>query len=86
MRSTARLHREMPWLRPVKWIGTAAGVTGAVLVALNIGVTGYGFVLFLVSSLLWSAAGIVQREPSLVVLQGAFTAINVLGIYRWLVV
>jgi len=86
MRSMTRLHREMPWLRPVKWIGTAAGVTGAVLVALNVGVTGYGFVLFLVSSLLWSAAGVAQREPSLVVLQGAFTAINVLGIYRWLVV
>lgn len=86
MRSMARLHREMPWLQPVKWAGTIAGVTGAVLVALNIGVTGYGFVLFLVASLLWGAAGVVQREPSLVVLQGAFTAINVLGIYRWMVV
>lgn len=86
MRNMARLHREMPWLRPAKWVGTGAGVAGAVLVALNMGVTGYGFVLFLVSSLLWSAAGVAQREPSLVVLQGAFTAINVLGIYRWMVV
>lgn len=86
MRSMVRLHREKPWLRPVKWIGTGAGVTGAVLVALNIGVTGYGFMLFLVSSLLWSAAGVAQREPSLVVLQGAFSAINVLGIYRWMMV
>ncbi|MBM3950790.1 MAG: hypothetical protein FJ311_04985 [Rhodospirillales bacterium] len=84
MRSMARLHREMPWLQPAKWIGTGAGVTGAVLVALNMGVTGYGFMLFLVSSLLWCAAGFAQRESSLVVLQGAFTAINVLGIYRWL--
>ena len=24
-----------------------------------------------------------MRKPSLVVLQGAFTAINLLGIYRW---
>lgn len=85
MRSMVRLHRETPWLRPAKWVGTGAGVAGAVLVALNMGVTGYGFVLFLVSSLLWSAAGIAQRELSLVVLQGAFTAINVLGIYRWMV-
>ncbi|MBM3952650.1 MAG: hypothetical protein FJ311_14505 [Rhodospirillales bacterium] len=76
----------MPWLRPAKWVGTGAGVAGAVLVALNIGVTGYGFVLFLVSSLLWGAAGFAQRELSLVVLQGAFTAINLLGIYRWLMV
>jgi nicotinamide riboside transporter PnuC len=66
-----------------KWIGTATGVAGAVLIALNIGAVAAGFVLFLISSLLWSAVGWVHREPSLVVLQGAFTAINLLGIYRW---
>jgi hypothetical protein len=39
-----------------------------------------------VSSALWSLVGLVQREPSLVVLQeGAFIAINVMGIYRWMV-
>jgi hypothetical protein len=30
------------------------------------------------------AVGLAQREPSLVVLQGAFTAINVLGLFRWM--
>jgi len=43
----------------------------------------YGFVSFLLSSLLWTGVGLAQREPSLVVLQGAFTAIDPLGIYRW---
>jgi drug/metabolite transporter (DMT)-like permease len=80
----ARHRRDPRWLRPAKWIGTAAGVAGAVLIALNLGVTGYGFLLFLVSSLLWSAAGWMQRDGSLVVLQVAFTAINVMGIVRWL--
>jgi hypothetical protein len=72
-------------LRAAKWIGAGAGISGAVLIALNLGVVGYGFVLFLASSLLWSVVGLVQREPSLVVLQGAFTAINVMGVYRWTV-
>ena len=58
-------------------------VTGAVLIALNVGVVGLGFMLFLVSSELWTVASWVHREPSLVVLQGAFTVINVLGVYRW---
>lgn len=75
--------RKLP-LRAAKWIGTGAGVSGAMLISLNLGVVGYGFALFLISSLLWTGVGIVQREPSLVVLQGAFTAINVLGIYRWM--
>jgi hypothetical protein len=67
-----------------KWIGTVCGVTGATLIALNLGVVGCGFALFLVSSLSWGAVGLVQREPSLIVLQSAFTIINVLGLWRWL--
>lgn len=68
----------------VKWTATVAGIAGAVLVALNIGLVAYGFALFLASSLLWCAIAAVHREPSLMVLQGAFVAINVLGLWRWL--
>lgn len=72
-------------LRVAKWLGTAAGVCGATLIALNLGAVVYGFALFLISSLLWCAVGFAQREPSLVVLQSAFTAINLIGIWRWTV-
>ncbi len=54
-------------------------------IALNLPISGWGFVLFLISSVSWTVAGLRMRETSLVVLQGAFTVINVLGIYRWLV-
>jgi hypothetical protein len=66
-----------------KWIGTVAGVAGAVLIALNLGLVEYGFVLFLFSSSLWLAVALIQREPSLAVLQGTFTVINVIGLWRW---
>ena len=33
-----------------KWIGTAAGVSGAIMIALNLGLVIYGFGLFLISS------------------------------------
>jgi uncharacterized membrane protein len=74
----------MHWLSSAKWIGTITGVAGAVVIALNFGFVIYGFYLYLISSVLWSVVGWVQREASLFVLQGAFTAINILGIYRWL--
>lgn len=80
----ARLRPAAGGLSAAKWIGTAAGVAGATLIALNLGVVVHGFGLFLVSSLLWTAAGWMQREPSLTVLQAAFTVINVMGIARWL--
>ena len=82
MRRVGKYH---PALAAAKWIGTVVGATGAALIALNLGVVVYGFGLFLVSSLLWTAVGWVQREPSLTLLQAAFTVINVLGIYRWVV-
>ncbi len=73
-----------PMWRATKWVGTFAGIAGAALIALNIGFVGYGFVLFLISSLLWSAAAIVQRDASLFVLQGAFVLVDVVGVARWL--
>ncbi|MGE3157474.1 MAG: hypothetical protein AB7E84_12950 [Xanthobacteraceae bacterium] len=71
-------------LTAAKWIGTAIGVSGAIMIALNLGLVIYGFGLFLISSLLWSIVGWLQREMSLLVLQGTFTIINIVGIYRWL--
>lgn len=67
-----------------KWSGTGAGISGAVLIAMNFGVVAYGFAFFLVSSLIWLAAALAQREPSLAVLQGTFTVINVIGLWRWI--
>ena len=68
-----------------KWLGTAAGIAGATVIALNLPISGWGFVLFLVSSVSWIVAGLRMGENSLALLHAAFTAINVLGIYRWLI-
>ena len=76
--------RFMHWVSAAKWVGTVTGVAGAMVIALNFGFVIYGFYLYLISSTLWSVVAWIQREPSLLVLQGAFTAINVLGIYLWL--
>ena len=75
---------EPPLLQAAKWIGTAAGIAGAILIALNIGFVDYGFVLFLISSVLWTAAAAVQRETALLVLQGVFAIIDVVGVVRWM--
>ena len=78
--------RHQHYLKPLKWIGTGTGGAGAILIALNIGAVGIGFVLFTVSSSLWAFAGWAHREMSLVVLQGVFLVIDVVGVYNWLVV
>ena len=71
------------WL---KWIGTTTAASGALWVALNLPSSGWAFVLFTVSSVCWTTAGWRMREPSLVLLHSLFFAINIVGIYRWLLV
>ncbi|MBF0584653.1 MAG: hypothetical protein HQL80_10545 [Magnetococcales bacterium] len=68
----------------LKWIGTTTGVAGALLVAMNIPLSGYGFLLFLVSSTSWFVAAYHMREISLMILQAVFTIINLVGVWRWL--
>ena len=77
--------RDAALLTFLKWLGTALAIIGALAIALNIPYSGWGFVAFLVSSLSWSIAGFMMKEPSLVVLQGTFVVINLIGIYRWLI-
>jgi hypothetical protein len=70
--------------RFIGWFGTATGLGGAVLLALNISCSGWGYILFLASSctlLLWSIRHKLEHQ---ITLQGGFTIINALGVYRWL--
>lgn len=70
----------------LRWFGTITGVAGALVLALNIPISGWGWVLFGFSSLCWTIAGAVMRDYSLVVLQLAFLIVDLIGIWRWLIV
>lgn len=69
----------------VKWIGTALGIAGAIIVASNTMVSGYGYILFLFSSFAWIHAGVVTKDWPLLFLNLTFGIINVIGIFRWLI-
>jgi hypothetical protein len=71
----------------VQWFSTAAAMIAAVIVAARFTprITGYGFVVFTVSSLGWVAAGAMTDMSSLVVQNVVLTVINLFGVYRWLV-
>lgn len=69
-----------------KWIGTITGVTGALILALNIPISGWGWVLFGISSAIWTMAALKTRDHSLAVLQAVFFVVDVIGGWRWLIV
>lgn len=67
-----------------------AGMVTAVIAAFMISsdisrrVTGFGFILFTISSIIWVVAGLVAKEGSLAIQNGVLFFINLLGIYRYL--
>lgn len=78
-----RRHPMLPWL---KWIGSLTGIAGALTIALNLPISGWGFIAFLISSSAWLAAAAIQRDTALAILCAAYMAVDILGIYRWLIV
>ena len=70
----------------LKWFGTLTGVIGALVLALNIpSVAGAGF-FSVFRRRAGAIAGAVMRDYSLVVLQSAFLIVDVIGIWRWLII
>lgn len=71
----------------LRWLATIAGITAAIMVSANLGrlVTGWGFVVFTVSSVSWMVVGYQNEGNALLTQNGVLTAINIVGIYRWLI-
>lgn len=70
----------------LEWVGTIAGIAGAGLMASRTSVSGWAYPVWLVSSLSLSAFALLGGFYGLLLLQGVFSFINLLGIYRWLII
>lgn len=68
------------------WVATIATIIAAFMVAANLGarVTGYGFIVFTLGSVLWLQVGVVTHQPALTWTNAVLTALNLFGIWRWL--
>ena len=68
------------------WIAPVATTIAAMMTAANLGtrIMGWGFVVFLIGSLAWSAVGISTGQTNLLWTNGFLTLINIVGIWRWL--
>jgi len=71
----------------VRWfeiVGTVAGISGALLLSANVQYSAYGYVLFLLSSLMLLGHARLIRAKWLLALQTCFLVTNMNGIYHWL--
>jgi nicotinamide riboside transporter PnuC len=64
-------------------IGAVCGAGSAILVSLNIPQSKYGFVLFLISSILLGIVSWQRKMQYLLTMQMVFLGINIVGVFRW---
>ena len=72
---------------PLEWTGAIGAILAAALIAGNFGrrVTGWGFVLFSVVSVIWIVSGLTAKDGMPIAVQnGILLLINVYGVWQFL--
>ena len=71
----------------VQWAATLTGIVAAIMVAGKFSgrITGWGFVLFAVSSVGWVAFGLLKEETPLTLQNAVLFVVNLVGVWRYLI-
>lgn len=71
----------------LKWYASISGIVAAFMVSLDFGrkVTGWGFALFVTSSIAWIAGAMLSKDEPLWTQNIVLFGINCFGVWRYLV-
>ena len=71
----------------LKWFAAISGVIAAFMVAADYGrkTTGWGFVIFVASSIAWISGAILTKDGALGSQNVVLFGINLFGVYRYLI-
>lgn len=71
----------------LKWTASGSGMIAAFMVSLDLGrrLTGWGFVLFVGSSICWFSGAMLTDDWALLTQNVVLFAINLFGVYRYLI-
>lgn len=71
----------------LKWFASISGIIAAFMVSLDNGrrVTGWGFALFVASSIAWISGALLSDDEPLLSQNIVLFGINLFGVYRYLI-
>ena len=71
----------------LKWFASGSGMIAAAMVSFDLGrkVTGWGFVLFVASSIAWIGGSVMTHDFALGTQNVVLFGINLFGVYRYLI-
>ncbi len=78
---------DSPLVTGLKWFATASGIVAALMIAWDHGrrTTGWGFVIFVASSVAWIAGAALSSDGALGTQNAVLFCINLFGVYRYLI-
>jgi len=68
----------------LEWVASVLGLSGAILFATNSALTKYGFILFMLSGMVFIVFSLRNKYWGLITMQFGFIAVDVVGIYNWM--
>jgi hypothetical protein len=68
----------------LEWIGACFGMLGAFMVASHTGVSGFGYIPFLIGAVAYVIHSYRIKNTPLLLLNSVFTTANLYGITQWL--
>lgn len=71
----------------LKWFASISGMIAAFMVSLDLGrrLTGWGFALFVASSIAWISGALMSSDEPLWTQNVVLFGINLFGVYRYLI-
>jgi len=67
----------------MKTLASLLGIIGAILLALNIGYNYEAYIIFFISSVLWSLVAFVTHDKPLLYMNIVFVIINIIGVLSY---
>tara|TARA_Y100000590_G_scaffold72474_1_gene79608 strand:- start:10833 stop:11066 length:234 start_codon:yes stop_codon:yes gene_type:complete len=67
----------------LEWSGVITAILYSLLVALNIGIEFYGFLLLIISALLIGIWSFLQKHNGILFLQLFYATAGIIGVIRW---
>lgn len=69
----------------LEWVGSISGTIGALLMASKTSVSGWAYPLWILSSVALIGFAVLSHHAGILLQQTTFTAINLLGLWNWMV-
>ena len=77
--------KKQNWAENFKWSSSFCAVIGGFVLALNLAISSYGFILLAASSSQLLISSLLKKDKSLIFYSGSiFFCVDLLGIYRWI--